>query len=81
MIRHQTIRVQDAAARAKKISQPLEIEEVIKILPKAALPIVAALHNVQSDLGDDETRLSRHMRTTIRAVGRLTQSGLRPQIS
>jgi len=53
--------------------QEAEISPVIRFLEKAISPAVAPLHNMDSDVGNDQARRSRHVRETEEVVLRLTR--------
>ena len=53
-------------------SEGFQVSAVIHFREEAVSAIVAPLHNMDSDVRDDETRHSRHIRETRTGAARLT---------
>jgi hypothetical protein len=62
VVRHQAVRVHAAIKLWRVLSQGVQIGAVIRFLEEAVIAIMATLDNVDSDLGNDQARRSRHVR-------------------
>src|SRR6266850_6020059 len=64
MVCHQAIGVDPAIELRRIFPQGAEVRVVIRFLEEAISAIVAPLHNMDSDVGYDQARRSRHVRET-----------------
>lgn len=67
MVRHEAVRVHRALRFRGELSKQVQVHQIIAVLPEATLAVIAPLHYMQRDVGNDEAREPGHNRTT--AVG------------
>jgi hypothetical protein len=64
MVRHQAVRMYVAFMLAGEVAQERKIDEVVRILVKAGVPVVASLNDVQRDARKDQPWMPCHTVTT-----------------
>ena len=76
MVRHQAIGVNTAAKRVGQLAKVQQIDLVVAIDQEASTSVIPPLHDMQSDVRQDKTRLTRHSQKNGASLAPLTQIGL-----